>query len=385
MSSILQRPRLRVPRLFAPGSSNSELVLGLVIAMSIGVVAAKQASIARVFVGIFGGLIFFLISMNGRITALRLAIIFLVFMGLIRRLLIPFAGWSEQDPLLLVGPGCAFMIWLNGKANIPKKRDALTLMAIFFFIWTFAQIVNPAQGSLASGLFGAIFWLPPLLWFFVGRTFPESIHRKIAGLIVICAVPAALHGLYQTFFGLLPFELHWLGVSNIGASVFYEGFKIRSFGPLTSPQEYGDFLVVAIAILYGTILARHRIMWLRLSLLFFLLFALFMQGSRSTFALAFLMLALTSIFWVRNLGAKILITFGVAALVFIFSLLPAPKDAGTTGASAAVNHQLSGLLNPGGSTTGLHADMISRGFAKAWNHPLGLGTSPVTILSVKQG
>lgn len=389
MSSTLAaaRRRIRVPRLFAPGSSMSELVLVLVIAsgIAIGFVAVRQPTIARLLVGIFGGVIFFIISMNGRFTALKLSLVFLVFLGLIRRLLIPLAGWSEQDPLLLVGPGCAFMIWLNSRDRTPKRRDALTLLTIFFFVWSVGQIFNPAQGTLLDGALGALFWVPPLLWFFVGRTFSERAHRSVAVMLIALAVPVALHGLRQTYFGLFSFEYTWLGVSNIGGSIFFENFKIRSFGPLVSPQEYGAFLAVAMTFLWGTILAKHSRRWARVGLLGFLGFALFMQGSRSIFLLTLAMFAITVVVWTRNVGLKILVIFGIGTLVFLLRMIPAPASDGTTAASAAITHQLSGLLNPKDSTAGLHANMISNGFNAAWDHPLGLGTAPTSQVVISRG
>ncbi|MEO7803956.1 MAG: hypothetical protein ABIS18_06075 [Actinomycetota bacterium] len=353
--------------------------------ITVGFVAVKQPTIARLLVGVFGGIIFFIISMNGRLTALRLSIVFLVFLGLIRRLLIPFAGWSEQDPLLLVGPACAFMIWLNSRERSPKRRDGLSVLVVLFAIWVVAQIFNPRNGSLLNGALGSLFWIPPLMWFTVGKTFSERVHRNIANILILVAIPVALHGLRQTYFGLFSFEYTWLGVSNIGASVFYEGFKIRSFGPLVSPQEYGAFLSVAITFLWGTILAREPHRWYRVGLLGFLVFALFMQGARSIFLLTVLMLTVTTIVWTKNVGLKIMVAFGIGATVFLLRMLPAPDRDGTTAASAAITHQLSGLLNPGESTAGLHMDMITGGFDRAWQNPFGLGTAAASLVVTKAG
>lgn len=378
---------LSVPRLFRPSSSVSELVLALIIAMglAVGALAAKQATLGRLLVGVFGGLCFFLISMNGRMTALRLSITFLVFLGLIRRLLIPLAGWSEFDPILLVGPGCAFMIWFNGKKSAPRKRDAICVLVIFFMIWVGAQIVNPLGGGVMKNALGSIYWLPPLFWFFVGRTFDAEEHRKLPNLIIGLAIPVAIHGLYQTYFGLLPFELSWVGLSSIGSSIFLDNFQIRSFGPLTSPQEYGAFLSVAICFLWAKILTQptHRLP--KLGLFLFLYFAMFMQGSRSIFLLNIILVIVTTMIWTRNKGVRILMPCAVAAAVVYTTTLPPPARDGSTAAKAAITHQLQGILNPGESSAETHIEAIQRGFNESWIFPFGRGTSGSTPVARKLG
>lgn len=382
-----RRGRPPIPRLFAPGSSVSERTLALVIALGLvaGGVVAREASLTRFLVGVLGGLAFFLISTTGRLTALRLIVVWLVFLGLIRRILIPFAGWSDQDPLLLVGPACAVMIWLASRDDSPKRLDALTLISFFFLIWSVGQIFNPAQGSIVDGAIGAIFWIPPLLWFFVGRSTPLLHHMKIVNLWIWLAIPVALHGLRQTYFGLFPFEYTWLGVSDFGESIFYEGFKIRSFGPLVSPQEYGAFLSLALTFLWGTILAGHRHRLLRTGLFLFLAWALLLQGTRSLFALFLAMLAITTLVWLRNIGAKLVMIGLLMASLVALAKAEAPASYGSGAGSPIIRHQVTGLLDPESTTGPIHKRLILEGFAVAWENPLGLGTSPATILPLKRG
>lgn len=363
------------------------MVLAVILALGIGLgaVAGNDASVARVVVGAMGGVIFFVVSMTGRLTALRLIVFFLIVLGFIRRLLIPFAGWSTQDPLLLVAPAAALLIWLNGRRESPKKRDALTILTIFFLFWTIAQILNPNQATILEGAFGAIYWIPPLLWFFVGRTFKISDHKKIITLIIWLAIPVAIHGLRQTYVGLLPFEYTWVGVSGFGAAIFYEGFRIRSFSTLVSPQEYGAFLAFATVMLYGTILARHRYMALRVILMGFLSYALFMQGSRSIFGLFVIACTIMTIVWTRNFGAKLALFGLVAMAIFVIQNAQVP-ELGDSAAANVVEHQLSGLLDPTNEqdTGGLHLNLILNGFRDSWEKPLGLGTGPSTVVALKK-
>lgn len=382
--------RLRFPRLLSPTAPVTELALALVLTLGItlGATVSRSEGMARYLVGGLGGIILFVISTTGRLTALRLAVLWLTFLGLTRRILIPFAGWSDNDPLLLVGPAVAAMLWLSGRKRAPKRRDGLTAAVLFFLFWTAAQVFNPLQGSLLNGLLGLIFWLPPLLWFFVGRTFALRTHVKIVTLIVVLAIPVALHGQRQVYFGLFPFEYTWLGFSDFGAAVFVNGFNVRPFASMTSPQEYGAFLAFALPFLWATILARHRFLFLRIGLFGFLGWALFMQGTRSIFAFFVISLGLTAIVWARGAMrvAVLAILIGIAGWV---QTLEPPSNPGQGLAQGLIHHQLSGLLDPFGagsdSTAGIHRRLILNGFERAWDQPMGFGLSSTTIVYLRDG
>lgn len=386
----IRKTRAGLPRFIAPGGQVSEMIIVLVLTLAVtaGAVAGRHASAARLLVGALGGIVFFLIAMSGRVSALRLAIVWLVLLGLVRRLLIPFAGWSEKDPLLLVGPAFAFLIWWVGRQYAPRRKtDALTMFAIFFLFWTIAQVFNPLQGSLIDGALGSLFWIPPLLWFFAGKTFDVGIHKKIMNILFWISIPVAIHGLYQTYVGLLPFELTWVGVSGFGESIFYEGFKIRSFATLTSPQEYGQFLAFVNVMLFGSILAGEKFRIARIGLFGFLSWALFLQGSRSIFGLFIIAIVIMSVVWMRNMGARLaMIGMVVVAFFMLKQVEPPPVESGGSGASLVINHQLQGLLNPSDEqgTGPLHFLMITEGFKKSIDHPLGLGTAPSTIITLKK-
>lgn len=376
-----------LPKLFAPGGNLTEFLLGLIIALAVGFgsIAGQQVSVARFAVGALGGLLFFLISLNGRTTALRLVIIWVVYLGLLRRLLIPLAGWSERDPLLLVAPACALMIWLNGRKGSPTKRDGITFFGLLFLIWTIGQIFNPLQGSVALGAQGALFWATPVLWLFVGRTFHLREHIKLSNLVMWISIPVALHGLYHNVKGLLPFEYTWVGVSGVGVSIFFPGFKIRPFSSLTSPQEYGAFLAVAICFVWATVLMRKRFMLGRVVLFLYLLTALFLQGTRSTFALTLAMIFITTIVWSRNLAFKMAMVGLALGVVGIVKTVPLPTEWGDGGVAAAIERQIAGFQNPEESTAPLHKQMIVDGFETSWKHPLGLGTARTTRAAEKAG
>lgn len=381
--SSLGRARLGLPRIFAPGAPVGELalILALTLGIGFGAVAGREASSARYLIGGLGGLIFFVIASSGRLTALRLIMIWLVMLGFIRRLLIPFAGWSPQDPLLLVGPACAFLIWLNGRAKSPKKLDAISLVSIFFLFWLGAQVFNPNQRSIMDGLQGALFWFPSVLWLFVGRTFSLKTHRSIINLLMVLSIPVAMHGLYQTYVGLLPFEYTWVGVSGFGESIFYAGFKVRSFSTLVSPEEYGIFLSVICMFWWGRILTERTDRLWRIPTFAFLVWALFLQGSRGIFLFFVVAVFITTLLKLQSFPARLaLVGLAVLGMGFL-SQFEAPEDQGV-GADQVVNHQLRGLLDPMSEdgTGPLHLRLVKEGFDRSWEHPFGLGPASATLV-----
>lgn len=374
-------------RFIAPGGQLSEGIIGLILACAIvfGGLAGSSPTIGRMGVGIAGGLVLFLIASTGRLTALRLTLVFLVFLGFIRRLLIPFAGWSEQDPLLLVGPAAAGMIWLSGRRDVPLRKDPITFFSVLFLVWSIAQMLSPYSQGILIDAKGLLFWVPPLMWVFVGRTFPIETHLKIVDLILLTAVAVCLHGLYHSFIGFFPFEYTWVGVSQIGPALFFEDFQVKPFASLTSPQEYGAFLAVTLSFLYGTILGRrpHR----ALRILFFvpLVVALFLMGTRHIFVLFLAMMLITSMVWARNFGVRLAVGALAIAVIGALQLEVLPREYGDGPIATAVEHQINGLYDPSASTAPLHRQLILNGIELAIENPLGLGLSVSNLAALKGG
>ena len=77
---------------------------------------------------------------------------------------------------------------------------------------------------------------------------------------------------------------------------------------------------------------------------------------------------------------------GVLMLPFVVSHIT-PTAGGDSGRAALIEHQVSGLSNPLGSssTLSVHASLVFRGLGTALHHPLGVGTGAVTIAGAKFG
>lgn len=366
-------------------------ILLCVAAAGVAFAGAGGATVSRALVGMAGFLVFVLIALSGRQTALSLTFGFLVLLGFIRRLLIPFAGWSPNDPLLLVGPAAAVTIWFFSRRTTPARPSFLSVIVTALTLWVVAQLANPNEPGLLVAAQGLLFYLGPLLWFFVGLHLTGSLHDRVLKTLFWMNVPVVVHGLYQTFFGLLPFELTWLGVSGQSGAIYVGGFRVRPFSTLVSPQEYGHFLSIALMIIWARLLRGEGQRGRQFAFFGVTAMALFYQASRGILLLFILGLVVVTVVHLRSLLAFLVILLAGVGL----SLWVGAQDVSSTGSEdqvvgpnstdVLVRHQLSGLTNPSQSTASLHAALVVESLGKGLDNPLGLGVSTSTLATKKAG
>ena len=336
----------------------------------------ERLAIAGALLALLGGL-----ALIRPRAAIVLTFVFLAVLGDFRRVLIPLAGWSSQDPLVLVGPAIAVLLFgfivvgRRLRLDTPLSRWILALMLLMLL-----QIFNPEQSSLKVGVVGSLYYLVPLLWFWIGRSYatPNFVASLLYKMVVPVAVLAALLGLYQAFYGLLPFEQAW--VERVGYAALSVFGETRPFSFFTSAAEYVHWLAIAIVVLWAGWLRGARTS-LRIGLVLFSLLglALFIGSSRAVVIMVLLTLvvlwalqARTTIGWLPRLVlALALVVVGLG-----WGLSQIPEDEGTGRTEAFVQHQTEGLLNPldpNKSTARTHVDMLLGGFTNGITEPLGQG------------
>lgn len=359
-------------------------VIGLGAAMAVGTAwllvheGDIRLVIAIALLTFLGGL-----SLISPQAAIISTFVFLAVLGDFRRVLIPLTGWPEQDVLLLVGPAIALalaaftVVGQPFRLNTPISRWMLALIILMLL-----QVANPLQGGLSVGMAGALFYLVPLMWFWIGRSYatPKFLDVLLYRVIVPLAVLAALLGLYQTFFSLLPFEQAWVYLG--GYSALNVGGYVRPFSFFTSSGEYGLFLSAALIVLWASWMCRIRI---GLALLPLLALALFLTSIRN----AIVMVVFTAVLlWamkargpaVKWLRFAIGLSLAVGGLYLILLQVQNFGFAGRIG--ALVDHQVAGLLNPFDptkSTAAVHTDMFVGGIVKSFSDPLGHGLGATTM------
>jgi hypothetical protein len=205
------------------------------------------------------------LTLGSRRTGLIATVVFLAALGDYRRYAGFFESYPQSDPLLIVAPvaalfllGCAI---LEGRvrSSTGLSKVVLVLMALMFM-----EVFNPLQGGLQVGFAGALFYLVPLVWFWIGRAYPspEFMRRFTLHVVLPIGVIATLWGLWQTRYGLLGFERRWVGAIGYGA-LYISDDVIRAIGFFNSSAEYQRYLLVTAVILLAAWL-RERSAWVLL-------------------------------------------------------------------------------------------------------------------------
>jgi len=316
-------------------------------------------------------------------------LVYLVFMGDLRRLLIPAAGWSGTDPLLLVGPTLVLLLFGYVLASRKAQLDtALSKWIAALMVVMILQVFNPSQGGLMVGIGGMLFYLIPLLWYWIGRayvsaTFLESLVYRI---VLPLAFVAALMGYYQTFYGYLPYQQQWFDVA--GYTALGPQGKQSAISLFASHSEYTVFLAIAMVALWAHVL--HRQQYAALAMIAFLFVAVFLTGVRGpivkfmvTASVLWAVLGHSRKTWVVRGGLALCI--GVVGLTWGLSNIT--LNTSNERVQHRVDRQVEGILgaNEGGSSATGHVGMMLHGYKMGLQNPLGRGLGSTTKAAAKFG
>lgn len=173
-------------------------------------------------------------------------------MGLIRRALIPIASWSSFDPLLILGPSITIILalslfWeLKSQQSLGEEKPDKLMVALFLF--GCVQMFNPYSGSPISGFVAAIYIIVPWLWYFIAfYKIKQKDIVRILNIVEVIGTMIALYGIYQTFFGILPFEQMWVDLTGYAALYLAED-TVRAIGTFPSAQEFVYFTMITFMI-----------------------------------------------------------------------------------------------------------------------------------------
>jgi hypothetical protein len=340
------------------------------------------------FMAIFIGLI--AISQRWPVVVLFAVTIYLPFMGLLRRFLIPFAGWNSFDPLVLLPPAIiAFMTFAWVYKHYIRREPILDDTKLFRMVrWMIfiqaIQIANPLQGGIFVGVGGLLFHMIPLFWFFLGRTYmDEKYMKRMIATVFAIGCFSAIYGLKQIMVGFFSFEYKWVAVGGY-ASLMLGPDVIRAFSIFTNAGEYALYLVITIVIAWVFVLKGNFMQRIiSLGLLPILWYALFMESSRTSVIMTLLASALITIVQAKPGKARLMITGLTAVFVGVIYL-------GMTSLAhndnPILSHKINGLANPmdsEDSTASLHLTMVIEGIKEGFTFPIGRGLGITTIAGGK--
>ena len=299
-------------------------------------------------------------------------------------------GFGGFDPILLIAPAAVLVMMFSLLVGRNLKNDTrISKLVVILIGFMVIEIFNPLQGGVAIGIGGAMFYLIPVLSFWIGRTyFTEATVVMLAMKIVVpVAVLAAILGMYQTFVGYFDYEQAWLVAAHWDRVVDLNGLR-RAVSFLTSPAEYGRILVFAIVLIWCAWLKRRSPLIL---LMPFIFVALYFAGMRSAiFVCVFSMAALWAAMgrsqatWAPRI--VIALVLGIAGI--LFGADQSQQAAKGSASEALISHQSEGLANPldeKKSTGKIHLAMIGYGIAESFRNPLGHGLGATTLAAGKFG
>jgi len=347
-----------------------------------------DASILRGLLSIVLFILLMGLSLHTPAAALLLLVIIEPLLGLTRRLLIPMAGWSSLDPLVILAPVTVLLMgsyWFY-RVYVLRQEEANDTIIFRLLRWmlliNLLEVVNPLQGSVTVGLGGVIFYVVPLLWMILSREYVDNQwFSRILGLTFFLGVLIALYGLKQTYWGFYPFEQAWIHLTNI-VSMNVDG-SVRAVSTLTSAQEYAMYMGIAMMIgwfylLYGKI----HIKFIALVGLGILGWALFMESVRGTIVTAALGLGFMTILSGKGLRRRIFMLLFIS-VVFTVMFIEMGHIHSSNG---LVSHNIQGLSNPlnnhDSSLSGHYAIMLN-GIVEGLKQPIGYGLGSTTTAAGK--
>lgn len=336
-------------------------------------------------------LIFFVVAVSVRKPniAMYLIIIYLPLMGLIRRIIIPIAGWGSLDPLVLMGSVTSLLLgsyWFYHRLFLqePVANDTPIFKLVRLMVLIdMLEVINPRQGSLFVGIGGILFYIVPLFWMVASRQYmTDRWVKRIIYTTFALGIFAALYGLKQTFYGFYPFEEQWLQLSNLTS--LHIGKYVRAISTLDNPQEYATYLGIAmvigwVLILQGKILTR----------VFALLgssaigYALFMESVRTILITTAVSMGVIGILSGGTIKKRIVIgvvtVLVVATGITLLAKMPYSNY-------SLVGHSIGGLAHPLNSQTSDAQGHAGRMFSGMWSgikSVIGFGLGSTTTAAAK--
>jgi hypothetical protein len=380
---------LRRPVDLAGSARGTDLLWGAGAALAAAILGTYAASpdLARfAFAFAFVALVAGVGLRNPRPLLLGLPI-WLVLLGLLRRLLSGVSAAGAADPLLLVAPvALVVLVFAAADRGAFRRHTRLSKLVFLYSVATCLGAVNPLQPNITAGVAALIFFIP-LLAFWIGRGLvDDALLRRVLLVIGVAAVPAAVYGMRQTFVGFPAWDDAW--IQSRGYAALNVAGVIRPFATFSSAAEYATFIAVAMLV-WLRLGPRRLLRPTAVAVAGLLAVAVFYQSSRGSVVMLVAGGAVMFAAW-RGLPVVTAAVLGAALLVMLPAVVKrvAPATYSSEAASTLVQHQLEGLSNPfdpSTSTAGAHLNLMRVGIESAFRNPLGEGISSVTIAGGKFG
>lgn len=310
---------------------------------------------------------------------------YLPLLGLIRRILIPIAGWGSFDPLVIVAPSVALLTgsyWFYRRLFLrePILNDTpLFKLVRLMVLIDLLEVINPRQGSPMVGISAIIFYVVPLFWMVTARTVvTEKAMKTIIHIVFVMGIIAALYGLKQTYFGFYPFENDWIRIVKITA--LHVGNLYRALSTTDNPQEYAEFLAEAICVAWLYVLRGNPLVKvIGFAGASVMGWALFMESTRGPLILAAVAIAGMTVMYGKTTKSKVIIGMIVCTVLAVVILKISHMHASN---NALVQHQIAGITGKNSTLSG-HISTAFSGIWRGAKSVIGYGLGSTTTAAGK--
>jgi hypothetical protein len=230
-------------------------------------------------------------------------LLFLPFMYFLRRQVLYFNEFSQKDPILIfpslvtIAMFLGFIIFYSERLYHYVRRSALMKAILALLVLFGVQIFNPLQGNLLIGMAGAIYFIVPALWVFMGLLVEPRDVRRILLMVVAIGAVTAMYGIYQHYFGISDVERY-----ELESKGFFKAFgaRARSMSTFAGLADFSVYLANA-----G-----------------FLAFAHFWRTKRNPILLGLFALMAFAMVWVANRTSILVLLFTVTWFLIVYSRRP---------------------------------------------------------------
>jgi hypothetical protein len=307
---------------------------------------------------------------------------FLPFLGLIRRELIPSIGYQSNEPLTLIGAAVGTLLFIRIASNRWISTKNITVKLVIGLLGVMIlQIFNPNQGGILVGLGGALFYIGPLLWFFVGRHHGgKQTLTNLCTVLLVTSVIAAMIGLRQQFGEMSNVERYWMVVSKY--KQYLSNDVVRVFGASLSFGEYVTLMSMGAMVAWTRFLQRKYLYALPF---LFIAATIFLSSSRAGVVMLLAGCIISWSFLDKRASTRIpriVLGVGIGIAGLLLGLNQTRSLNLDRNAAIFIEHQVEGLTNPLGSersTAAKHAGLVEIGFTSGIRNPIGQGLGSTTI------
>ena len=175
----------------------------------------------------------------------------------------------------------------EGKYRV--MTNFFSVMIIMFLIYNLLQAFNPSIVSRSAWLVTIRGQFTAILTYFIAINVIDSLKTStfFIKLFILLALGMALYGLYQEFFGFLPFESQYLASDIKTAQRYFTFGRWRRFSFMPDPMSFGILMAftgtMCLVMMFGPFSRMRKIQFG--ALLFIMFWAMLYTGTRTAYAL----------------------------------------------------------------------------------------------------